>query len=54
VRHPTVESIKALLARQTTVVTRPVWIGCDGWLRVGRTEGMVTMLDDLGIRTSAQ
>jgi hypothetical protein len=54
VRYPTVESTKVLLARATTVVTRPVWIGCDGWLRIGRTEGMVTMLDDLNIRSRAQ
>jgi hypothetical protein len=28
-------------------VTRAVWVGCDGDLRIGHTEGMITMLDDL-------
>jgi len=46
------ERAKALLARAT--VARPVWIGDDGWLRIGRTDDMRQMLDDLGIKTSSQ
>jgi hypothetical protein len=43
----------ALLAHPLTVVTRPVWIGCDGWLRIGRTGDMVQMMDDIGVQTRA-
>lgn len=45
-----IERTKALLARPTTVVTRPVWIGCDGYLRLSRGD-MRQMLEDLGFRT---
>lgn len=48
-----IERTKALLAHPTTVVTVPCWIGCDGWLRLGRGD-MRQMLEDLGHRTSAQ
>jgi len=34
--------------------SRPVWIGDDGWFRIGHTDDMRQMLDDLGIKTSAQ
>lgn len=33
--------------------TRPVWLGDDGWLRIGRGD-MRQMLEDLGYPTSAQ
>ena len=41
-----------LLARDK--YPRPVWIGDDGWFRIGHTDDMRQMLDDLGIKTSAQ
>lgn len=47
-----VERTEALLARSTTAVTKPVWVACDGWLRLGRGD-MARMLDDLGIPTRA-
>ena len=46
-----IERAKHLLLRAQ--ITRPVWIGCDGWLRIGRTDDMVCMLDDLGISRCA-
>ncbi len=45
---------EVLLARPTTVVTRPVWIDCEGWLRIGRTGDMVQMLEDIGVPTRAR
>lgn len=38
----------------TPQATRPVWIGCDGWLRIAHTDDMIQMLIDLGYRTTAQ
>lgn len=43
----------ALMARPTTIVTRPVWIDDAGWLRIGRTDDMIQMLEDIGIKTRA-
>lgn len=42
-----IERAKLLLKR--CAMARPVWIGCDGWFRVGHTDDMRQMLDDLGI-----
>jgi len=51
--HERYTRTEALLKRPTTVVTHPVWIGDDGWLRTGRGDTR-QMLEDLGYRTSAQ
>lgn len=34
--------------------SRPVWVGDDGWLRVGHSGDMIEMLERLGVKTSAQ
>lgn len=48
-----VERTKALLARPDFIAPRPVWTGCNGFLRIGHGGDLVTMLDDLKIPRQA-
>lgn len=44
-----VERLRVLLEKSTTVITRPVWAGDDGMLRIGHSGDLVEMLNNVGI-----
>lgn len=48
------QRVASLLERPTTSCLPCYWIGDDGWIRKGRTGDMIAMMDDLGVRWSAQ
>jgi hypothetical protein len=44
---------RAKQLRDRVTINRAPWIGCDGWFRIGHTDDMRQMLDDLGVPSRA-